>query len=247
MKAILSSPLSLTINKSFFILFLLLLIAVDSSQGQKLKQTFKYGVDFFYYPALNTYHISRDTQLGNLAIVKPHLAHNFGIVGFLKMNNRFIFKAGLGLSDYGYEMEYSGQILPIGLYKMKVNYLDVPLELHFALNSKSVIEITAFAGFSPAFLLYKSYPYYATGGSQLRNKYFDNFDLYTKVLCGLNIGATLKYNYSRRIALTLQPMQRWVTNKNTYSSIQGDDKWSHFSSLGLRILLSINLNENEFS
>jgi hypothetical protein len=222
-----------------FLSFLVLLILNSVAHGQDSpRKSSRWSIGFVYNRAQNTYNIFEETKYGNFAVVKSHTAHNFGLNSSYQLSNHFSFRAGVGLGDYGYDMEYSGGGFDKGLYKYDVSYLDIPVDLCYVLNPSGTIQFIISTGFSPSFFLYKHYPYYATGHVQIKNKYFDNFDLYSKVLFGLNAGMGVKYNYSRKVSLAILPFGKIVLNKNTFSSIPGDNEWTHFSSIGFRIDLA---------
>jgi Outer membrane protein beta-barrel domain len=229
------------LNYHFFIALLVPLIFPSKLFGQIQKQDSRFTLSIFYNPSENRYSIYGETNLGSYATVKSHIGHNYGILSSYKMTKRMGIQSGVGISDFGYEMEYSGPYYPKGLYRYNVGYVEVPLEFRMIVTSptKRLKLIGSIGGFI-AFLTKSKggNPEYLSGTTQIDLKNLDNFDLYAPILGGLNIGAALSYSYTNKISIEFQPILKVFFNRNTYSFISGDNEWTHIASTGVR--LSVN-------
>jgi hypothetical protein len=228
----------------FFITLLVSLVFPNELFGQTQKQDSRFTIGAFYNPSENTYTIYGKTNYGSDAIVKSHTGHNYGILSSYKLTKILNIQSGVGLSDFGYEMEYSGPYYPKGLYRYNVGYVEVPLEFRMIVTSptKRLKLIGAIGGFI-AFLTKNKggNPEYLSGTTQIDLKNLDNFDLYAPILGGLNIGAALSYSYSDKINFEFQPTIKVFFNRNTYSYVSGVNEWTHISSTGFRLSINYKL------
>jgi hypothetical protein len=192
----------------------------------------------FYFPANNRYIIYHETRLGNLIQLETHTGHNFGFTGEYSIKQNFSMSTGIGLSDFGYDFNYDGiQVYPKGVYKYKVNYIEVPLEFHFTKRLRR-IDIVGVFGPSLSFFLSKKNTYYVNGKSQGNYNEFDNYDVYARGLINIRGSIGMGYYLSMRTRLYLLPTLKYSINRNTYSSIPNDDEWTHFFSYGLKISIT---------
>lgn len=217
--------------------FALLLLSTEQAPAQMGNPSSRFAIGIFYNPSINTYSVYGDTNYGSDAIVKNHTGHNYGILSNYNLSKRWSVQSGVGVSDFGYEMQYSGRGYPNGLYRFKVGYIEVPLEFRMIVTSpvKRLKVIGSIGGFI-AFLTKdkRGSPEFISGTTQINLTNFDNFSIYAPILGGLNIGAVLSYSYSNRVEFEFQPVAKIFSGKNTYSSIPGDDQWTHISSIGFR-------------
>jgi hypothetical protein len=225
----------------FFITLLVSLVFPNELFGQTQKQDSRFTLGVFYNPSVNTYNVYGDTNYGSDAIVKNHTGHNYGILSSYKITKRLSIQSGVGISDFGYDMEYSGRYYANGLYRYNVGYIEVPIEFKIIVTSPvKRIKLIASLGTFVAFLTKdkRGSPEYISGTTQTNLTNFDNFSIYAPILGGINVGAALSYSYSDKISFEFQPMGKIFFDKNTYSSIPGDNQWTHISTTGVR--LSVN-------
>ena len=224
-------------NRFVLFCFTLIIIFTEQASAQMDNPSSRFAIGIFYNPSVNTYSVYGDTNYGSDAAVKSHTGHNYGILGSYKLSTRWSLQSGLGISDFGYEMQYSGRGYPTGLYRFKVGYIEVPLEFRMIVTSpvkrvKLICSIGAFIAFLTKDK--RGSPEFVSGTTQINLTNFDNFSIYAPTLGGVNIGAALSYSYSKKIEFEFQPVAKIFFGKNTYSSIPGDDQWTHISSMGFR-------------
>jgi hypothetical protein len=229
-----------------FLLFSLLMVVFVSSKvsGQIAKPDSRFTIGAFYNPSVNSYSVYGDTNYGSDAIVKSHTGHNYGILGSYKMSKRLSIQSGVGISDFGYEMQYSGKYYANGLYRYKVGYIEVPLEFKMIVTSPTKrLKVVGSVGGFIAFLTKdkRGSPEFISGTTQINLMNFDNFDQYTPILGGVNVGVALSYSYTNRIIFEVQPITKIFFGKNTYSFLAGDNEWTHISSTGFRVSVNYKL------
>lgn len=235
------------LKRIFHSMFLSIALLFCTSVGvlaQIDKPSSRFTISVFYNPSVNTYSVYGDTNLGSNATVKSHTGHNYGILSSYMLSSRLSIQTGISISDFGYDMEYSGRFYANGLYRYNVGYIEIPLEFKMIVTSpaKRIRVIPSIGGFI-AFLTKdkRGSPEFVSGTTQINLENFDNFDQYAPLLGGLNIGCAVSYSYTNRIVFEFQPITKFFFNKNTYTFFSGDNEWTHISSTGFRFSIAYKL------
>jgi hypothetical protein len=232
------------LNPFLFLSLSMIATACPELSGQIAKQESRFTIGAFYNPSVNTYSVFGDANYGNDALVKSHTGHNYGILSSYKMSKRISAQSGVGISDFGYEMEYSGRYYSNGLYRYNVGYIEVPLE--FRIIATPLVKRLKVVGSIGGFIAFltkskRGNPEFISGTTQINLTNFDNFSVYAPTIGGLNIGVALSYHYTDKIILEFQPITKIFFGKNTYSPLPGDNEWTHISSTGFRISINYKL------
>jgi hypothetical protein len=229
---------------SIFLMTVSILCFSISVLAQIDKPSSRFTISVFYNPSVNTYSVYGDTNLGSNATVKSHTGHNYGILSSYMLSSRLSIQTGISISDFGYDMEYSGRFYANGLYRYNVGYIEIPLEFKMIVTSpaKRIRVIPSIGGFI-AFLTKdkRGSPEFVSGTTQISLENFDNFDQYAPLLGGLNIGCALSYSYSQKIVFEFQPITKIFFGQNTYAFTSGDNEWTHISSTGFRFSIAYKL------
>ena len=105
---------------SIFLMTVSILCFSISVLAQIDKSSSRFTISVFYNPSVNTYSVYGDTNLGSNATVKSHTGHNYGILSSYMLSSRLSIQTGISISDFGYDMEYSGRFYANGLYRYNV-------------------------------------------------------------------------------------------------------------------------------